>query len=249
MTNAWLIRYGEIALKGGNRPYFEKLLIRNMNDCLKKNNIKYKEMIRVRGRMIILSEENCEVLKNVFGITSISPATQTEIENIERTALKYYTKGSFRITAQRITKDTVESSQEINIKVGSYIVKETGAKVNLRNPDVEIGVEIINNKAYVFNKRIQAVGGLPVGCEGKVAVILENHDSVKAAYLMMRRGCKIILVEKKKINYDELKKYEYGTRIEVVKKIPEEAKAVVTSENLNNIKKIKYKQIVIRPLI
>jgi thiamine biosynthesis protein ThiI len=249
MTNSWLIRYGEIALKGQNRNYFEKLLVRNIKDCLKKNNIRSSKVIRVRGRIIVMSEENCETLKNVFGITSISPATKTEIEKIEETALRQYTKGSFRISAQRLTKEGSESSQDMNIRVGTFIVRNTAAKVNLKEPDVDIGIEIIEGQAYIFNKKIKAVGGLPIGCEGKVAVILEDKESIKAAYMMMRRGCNITLVEKKKINYDELKKYAYGSQIKVAKEVPADAKAVVTSENINNIKKRKYKQIIIRPLI
>ncbi len=249
MTDSWLIRYGEIALKGQNRNYFENLLIRNIKDCLKKNKIRYRTITKVRGRMIVFSEENCEVLKNVFGITSISPATQTELDRIGETSLKYYKGGSFRITTQRITKETKEGSQEINKKIGKYVVEKTGAKVKLKGADVDIGIELIKEKAYVFNKRIKAVGGLPLGCEGTAAVILENEDSLKAAYLMMKRGCKIIFVEKKKINYDQLKKYSYGMEIKIAKKIPEDAKVVVTSENIGNIKKRRYKQVVIRPLI
>lgn len=249
MTDSWLVRYGEIGIKGKNRIYFEKLLVKNMKDCLKKNKIKYKEIVRVRGRIIVMSEENCEVLKDVFGITSLSPATQTEPDKIGKTAVKYYTGGTFRITTQRLTKETNQSSQEMNEKIGKYIVEKTGAKVKLKDADVDIGVELIKNKAYVFNKRIKAAGGLPLGCEGTAAVMLENEDSLKAAYLMMRRGCRIILVEKKKINYDKLKKYSYGMEIKTAKKIPENAKVIITSENLNTIKKRKYKQVIIRPLI
>ncbi|MEM4266580.1 MAG: THUMP domain-containing protein, partial [Candidatus Nanoarchaeia archaeon] len=198
---------------------------------------------------IVNSQGNCEVLKNVFGITSISPATKTEYDKIAETAIKYYTKGSFKISTQRITKEGIESSHHINVRIGDYIVNKTGAKVKLNNPDVEIGIEIINDYAYVFNKKIKAVGGLPIGCEGKVAVLLEDKDSIKAAYMMMRRGCKIILVEKKKVRYEELKKYAYGTKIELVKEIPQDAIAVVTSEKLNKLKKRSFKQVVIRPLL
>lgn len=249
MTNSWLIRYGEVALKGQNRPYFEKLLVRNMKDCLKLNNVRYKEIMRVRGRIIVMSEENCEALKDVFGITSISPATRIGMDKIEETVLRYYTKGKFKISTQRVTKDGIESSQEVNIRVGSYVVKKTGAKVKLDNPDVDIGIEIINGDAYIFNKRIKAAGGLPLGSEGRIAVIMEDKNSIKAAYLMMRRGCNITLVEKKKINYDELNKYAYGGKIKVEKEVPADAKAVVTSEKLDKIKKRAYKQIVIRPLL
>ncbi|MFH1211086.1 MAG: THUMP domain-containing protein [archaeon] len=249
MTNSWLVRYGEIALKGGNRPHFEKLLVRNIKECLKRNNIAFSEVIRIRGRIIVMSENNCEVLKNVFGITSISPATKTELGRMEETAFKYYTKGTFRITAQRITKENIENSQDINIRIGSHIVGKTGAKVRLKNPDVNIGIEIINGHAYTFNKRIKAAGGLPTGSEGKVAVILEDEKSVKAAYLMMRRGCNITLIEKKKINYQELKKYAYGAGIKVAKEIPKDVKAIVTSETFNTLKNKKYKQIVIRPFL
>lgn len=249
MANAWLIRYGEIALKGLNRPYFEKLLVHNIKDCLAKSSKSYDSIIRVRGRIIILSSDDCSVLKHVFGIISLSPATQVPFEEVNKTALECYTSGTFRVSAQRLTKDTAESSQDINIKVGSFIAENTKAKVNLNNPDVDIGIEIIADHAYVFNKKIAAVGGLPLGCEGKVAVILDDEDSVKAAYLMMKRGCKIVLIEKNKVNYNHLKSYEYGVKIELSKTVPDDVKFVVTSESFNNLKPNKFKHPVIRPFL
>lgn len=249
MVNSWLVRYGEIALKGANRPYFEGLLVRNIKDCLKKNRISYSSVLRVRGRIIVFTDGDCGVLKDVFGITSISPASAVGLADIESEALKYFTGGSFRVTAQRISKEGLESSQQINERVGGFIVGKTGAKVRLKAPDVDIGIEVVGSRAYVFNRRVQAVGGLPLGCEGRVAVLLEDKNSLRAAYFMMRRGCRIVLVGKKKLSYGELEKYSYGAGLKFSDRIPDDVKAVVVSETVESIRNRKFKQVVLRPLL
>ncbi|HHI04210.1 MAG TPA: tRNA 4-thiouridine(8) synthase ThiI, partial [Candidatus Woesearchaeota archaeon] len=78
MEKVVVIRYSEIGLKGNNRIIFEKKLINNIKDCLKKNKIKYDKIQRLRGRIIIFAEQKLDCLKYVFGISSFSPALVVE---------------------------------------------------------------------------------------------------------------------------------------------------------------------------
>lgn len=250
MHNAVIVRYGEIALKGNNRGEFENRLVKNIKDCLRKKNIRFSEIKRPMGRILVYTGENCSCLEKVFGIVSLSHAVEieAEIDEIKQEALKHYTKGSFRISTQRLEKG-IQGSLEMNKDIGAFVVEKTNAKVSLKNPDVEIGVELVNEKAYVFNDEIKGPGGLPIGVTGKVAVLVEDKNAVKAAIMMMKRGCEIVLVKLKEINTDEVKEYAYGFRLETAKDIPEDAEAVATSETLENLKKREYSIPVLRPLI
>ena len=79
-NKVYIVRYAEIALKGKNRNFFEKKLARNIKECLKKNKIGYEKVVRLRNRIIIYSRENCDAVRNVFGISSLSKAIEIEPE-------------------------------------------------------------------------------------------------------------------------------------------------------------------------
>lgn len=249
ISDTIICRYGELALKGKNRTYFEKRLINNIIDYLKKNKIKYSKIIRLRGRILIKTNNNCKHLKNIFGLTSISPAFETkpDINEIKKQALKLLKKGTFRVSTQRLEKITNLNSRQINEKVGEHIINNKKLKVNLTKYQQEIGIELINKKAYIFNQRIECVGGLPIGTAGKVAVILQNKDSLKATYLMLKRGCIVHFIKEKNINLKPLKKYFYGYKPKISKKPPKNIQALVTSEKINQIKE--KKGFVLRPLL
>ncbi|MFH1638011.1 MAG: THUMP domain-containing protein [Candidatus Woesearchaeota archaeon] len=247
---AVIVRYAEIALKGKNRSIFEKKLIHNIAECLKKHNIAYSGIKRLYGRIIVESSDRCGCLSKVFGISSFSLAEEVEqdIEKIKEIALKHYTNGSFRISTQRLDK-VLGTSLEINQDIGMHVAQNTGAKVELKNPDLDIGIELVNGRAYVFNTKTEGAKGMPSGVEGKVAVLLEDKDSVKAAKLMMKRGCAVVLVKVNEIDFSELYDYAYGFELKLVDKIPENIDAVVTSEKLDDLKERKYGVVVLRPLI
>lgn len=248
MHNAVIVRYGEIALKGKNRNDFETRLVKNIKACLKVNHVSFSGVKRVRGRILAYSTGNCERLKHVFGIVSFSPAVEVkaDIEEIKKEALKQYTKGTFKVAVNRLEK-LLSNSLEMNSEIGAFIAGRADAKVNLKNPDVEIGVELFNGKAYVFNETFKGAGGLPVGVTGKVAVLVENKDAVKAALLMMKRGCEVIIV--KKADVKQIEKYAYGFKLRIVDEVPSDAEAVVVSDTLEAKRKRHYKVPVLRPLI
>lgn len=245
--NSIIIRYGEIALKGKNRPEFERKLISNITHFFNQNNIKFSSIKRIYGRILIKTNEKCDFLKYVFGITSFSYALELDVNEVREEALKLYEKGTFKISTQRIDKKIGLSSQKMNEDIGAYIALTKKAKVNLKNPDTDIGIELMNNKAYLFNEKIDGAGGLPVGINGRVAILVEDESAIKAALLVMKRGCDIVLIENRKLNYDKLRRY--NPKFEIRNDFPKNIKAIVVSDTLNNLKERDYDKLVLRPLI
>ena len=263
MENVVIVRYSEISLKGNNRIVFEKKLIDNIRDCLKKNKVNYEKIERLRGRIIIFTEQKLDCLKYVFGISSFSPALvlEPEIKEIERAVSKLAkTKKfrSFRVSAQRLNKDFSLTSPEIEKRIGSFVCEKFNKKVSLKEFDLEIGIEILD-KAYVFTERIKGLNGLPVGIEGKVISLIENENSLLASLLMMKRGCSLIPVSLKKTDIKLVEKFAYGFEPEliIIKNIDEldniakenNARAVVLGQTFESFKELKLRTMVLRPLV
>jgi thiamine biosynthesis protein ThiI len=199
-----IVRYGEIGVKSPKvRRRFENKLISNI-----KSKLSCK--IEINQGRIFLFPENFEeansALSKVIGVVSYSPAvsTETDFSSIEETLNKYvddlvseglFDKSKmFAVRGRRIGKHEF-TSQEMAGFCGSVIIKKTGAPVNLSKPDFEFFVEVRENKTYIFHEKIQGLGGLPVGTQGKVVALVSGGiDSPVAAFLMMKRGCEIIVL-------------------------------------------------------
>lgn len=242
-----IVRYREIFLKGNLRVPFERVLQKNIKDCLKKNNIPFTDVKRFPGRIIIFSNEQCPQLQYVAGISSFSYAREfsQDIEEIKQQAQKMYTQGTFRISCQRM-QDYPLSSVEVEKEVGAYIVEKTKAKVRLKDPEVNIHIELCNNHSYLFTESISGLGGLPVTKESHVVLLLQDANSVQAGIQMIKRGCTINIYKEKEIPWLELKKYEYGFTIKEIKNCPENAVFIV-SDTFQTIKD--YSFFVLRPLL
>lgn len=256
----YLIRYGEIALKGKNRTYFENKLKENIIRLLKKKNIKYSKLERKRGRILLFTNNSYNELKNVFGITSVSKAIEAklDIEDIKTKTyelIKNKSFSSFKVNARRLTKDFKLTSLQINKKLGEFIEKKTKKKVDLKNPDLEVGIEVIENNAYVFDNKTNCYSGLPVGTEGKVLTLIKNKDSLVASFLIMKRGCSIIPIAFEKKDITLIEKFSpYPLNLRIIKNIKEaemieKARALVVAQTLKEFKNIKTKLLVLRPLI
>ena len=201
-----LVKYGEIHLKGLNRPKFEQRLKDNIKIALKScGGVKIK---RINGRFVLSDfdeeqiEEITEKLQNVFGIHSISIATETdkEYENLKKESLKLFhetvknTGGkTFKVTGKRSDKSYKYDTMELIRELGGYLLHNTdGVSVDVKNPDIVFNVEIREN-AYIYTNDIICRGGLPVGCNGKAALLISGGiDSPVAGYLTMKRG---VLIE------------------------------------------------------
>lgn len=199
-----LVRYGEIGIKGENRPLFVKRLRQNIKDCLKRNGL--TGVVRSEGQRVYVWTEEVEraveELSRIFGIVSLSPVQEVPpaLEAIQEEALAVARKagldegGTFRVKARRADKAFPYTSPEINRLVGAYVQQATGARVDLSEAaDLTIGIEVRRERALVYGHVIPGPGGLPVGTQGRaVALISGGIDSPVAAWLAMKRGCGLI---------------------------------------------------------
>lgn len=197
--DVYVIHYGEIALKGKNRDYFERRLISNINRMVR--HITDRKARRRYGR-IILEDGNPEIaekLKKIPGIRYFARARRAslDMDDIKRAAVEVLTDGftTFRVEATRSNKSFPLNSMEINREVGSHIAGVTGKAVKLKEPDVTVYIEICEKESYVYTSKIPGIGGLPVGTAGKVVALVSGGiDSPVAAFMMMKRGCEVVAV-------------------------------------------------------
>lgn len=192
-----LVRYGELSTKGKNKKDFIKRLLTNVKNALCEfKGLTYE---RTHDRLyILLNGENAEavadVLQHVFGISSFSFAIRipSDIDKIIETGFtvaKNSTATTFKIETRRSDKHFPMISDEINRAVAGEILRNTALKVNVKQPDLRIQIEIHEQFTYVMTGRIPGAGGYPVGVGGKAVVMLSGGiDSPIAAYLTMKRG-------------------------------------------------------------
>lgn len=220
-----LVRVGELALKSPQvqRNFFGTLL-ENIRIALE--GIEYKIEINP-NRIFVYGDAGRIILalKKVFGITSLSPAWTcfSGLNDIKLLAtdiaesLGLTAENSFAIRARRSGRHKF-SSQTIAEEVGAAIKRVTNAKVDLTKPDKEIFIECRSRKTYIFTEKIKCEGGMPLGVSGRVVVLLHNAKDAVAAWLMMKRGCELVLVvgEGKYGIINVLKKWHIGKEIKII---------------------------------
>ncbi len=193
-----LLHYGEIGLKGKNKPYFEKKLIENVKRGIKGEYISTK---RINGRIVAelkddYNEEN--IIKTISGMPGLSwfafaQLVENDLEKIKGIALNCVPKNAktYKVSVVRADKRFPLTSQETMLEVADFIYKKNPMKADMKNPDIEINIEITSIGSFVFPKKYRSSAGMPVGSSGKVLVLLSGGiDSAVAAYLMMKRGCR-----------------------------------------------------------
>ena len=195
-----LVRFGELSTKGKNRKDFIKRLLTNVKNALRDfNELTYE---RTHDRMyIMLNGEDHEAvakhLQQVFGISSFSFAVKvaSDIEVIKQTCLvlaKQSDAQTFKIEARRSFKQFPMVSDEINREVAGEILRNTDIKVNVREPQLRIQIELHQEATYIMTGKIKGNGGYPVGVGGKALVMLSGGiDSPVACYMTMKRGVAI----------------------------------------------------------
>jgi len=218
MYNTIICRYGELALKKGNRNQFENWLVTNVTRLLRDvNDIKIN---RVRGRMWIkhsdnnyFSEEEFATIKTqlekAFGLYSFSPAIMIEpdMEQIEdvvrKTCAPIFDKAlselkrnvTFKIRARRSNKEFPLRSKEVEIALAQIIgqyERRDDLTVNLDDSDITVGCEIRKEFAFIYFESFKGPGGLPVSPKSPVLALLSGGiDSPVACYEAMKRGCNV----------------------------------------------------------
>ncbi len=206
-----LIRYHEIALKKGNRPYFTELLKRNLLSAVK--DLGAKEIRSLPARVLLTFKNDIDQttvvsrIRSVFGVANFSPVERTprDLDVIQSRILESLNSmsfSSFRIETQRGDKNFPLTSPEINRQLGAPVKERSGARVDLTNPELTVTVEILSRDAFFGFDRIQGAGGLPVGASGRVVSLISGGiDSPVAAYRMMQRGCRLIFVHFHSVPY------------------------------------------------
>ena len=206
-----ICHYGEIALKGGNRKFFEEKLVENIKKSLKANGIVFNYVRRISGRILVgIQKGDKQKVKNslekVFGITYFVFTQQSnqDIESIKNKAieiLKSENFNSFKVQTKRGNKSFTLTSQQVSEQVGEAVLGESGVRnqelgiknqelgirVDLHNPDVILYIEITEKFAFLYVKKFAGPGGLPLGVSSRaISLISGGIDSPVASYLMMK---------------------------------------------------------------
>lgn len=235
MRKVLLARFGEVHLKGQNRPYFMRTLVDNV-----------KKMVAPIGGHVWLSDsriyvsdfedmdECVDLVTKVFGIYSVSPALEMEkdLDRIAEETVRWMdgVTGTFKVMCKRSDKHFPLNSQELAAELGGRILDaHPELKVDVHHPQTEMWVEI-RDYAYLYNTEIMAVGGMPMGTSGKAGLLLSGGiDSPVAGYQIMRRGVNIQAIHFASPPYTSeraqekvlslariIGRYEYGMRVHIV---------------------------------
>jgi thiamine biosynthesis protein ThiI len=196
MSHLYMVHYGEIALKGKNRPDFENQLVRNI-----KKQHPGSRVQRRRGRLTVESEQPLD-LSNVLGIAWWSEVARvaTSVDSIVGAALDYAAEDirqaeTFAVRVRRASKKLEHNSQELEVIIGGALDRAFGARVDLAHPEYLLHVEITGSGTYLYTEKSRAWRGLPVGVSGRLMGLFSaGIDSAVASFLMAKRGADIELI-------------------------------------------------------
>lgn len=200
MEPVLLVRYGEVALKGQNRPFFLGTLVRNL-EALAGPGVEARARF---GRILLTgpavrqdARAVLERARRVFGVVSLSPALEVPAEpaailQAAETAtaahLARRAAATFKVDARRADKRFPLTSLDLNRAVGAHLAARFGLRVDVHRPDLTVRVEV-RDRAYVATEVVPGPGGLPVGTGARAVVLLSGGiDSPVALWLAARRG-------------------------------------------------------------
>lgn len=203
-----IVRCGEVALKGMNKPYFERMLAERIHKRLKAAGYGKASVKRHEGLIFVRFDREWDTMQlageisKVFGVASISPAVESEsnMEAIGVEAVSFMEKlceercvRTFKVEAKRADKQFPIKSPDIARQIGGYVLKGLKVlKVDVHSPDVRLFVDVRHDRSYIYADKIAGFGGLPLGTNGKGLVLLSGGiDSPVAAWMMAKRGMMI----------------------------------------------------------
>ncbi len=215
MKRVILCKYGEVALKGANRPQFEMTMMKDLRRRAKR--IGSFEIYAAQSTVYI---EPCDDFSDidemyreaghVFGFSGLCLAAvaDKDIDDIRRVAAEYipgciHGESTFKVEAKRADKRFPLKSPEISASVGEAILEASPSlRVNLHEPDVVVIVEVRERGAYIHAGQERGAGGLPAGTNGRALLLLSGGiDSPVAGYMMMKRGVTVDAVHFESIPY------------------------------------------------
>lgn len=203
-----ILRFGEVTIKGKNRTRFENTALHHVRRVL----VPYPEVIvrKEYGRIYVELHGTdinrvLPLLKNIFGITSIClvQRAKSELVDIQSIALSFMTEVmreqtgqrsvTFKVSARRVWKVFPHGSQELNHLIGTPILRAfPELKVDVNRPEIDLRIEVREDSTYMYYNVIPAVGGFPLGSNGKALLLLSGGiDSPVAGWSALRRGLEI----------------------------------------------------------
>ena len=201
MRELLLVRYGEIFLKGLNRPVFLKALVKRVKQAVAPLG---GTVWLHDGRIFVSDAEDMDEcirrVTKVFGVHSVCPAVEMDKDSFDAICdqavrMTEGLSGTFKVVARRSDKRYPLDSPAINSEMGGRILRVNKAlSVDVKNPEHVMNVEI-RDKAYLYVRVIPAVGGMPVGTNGRATLLLSGGiDSPVAGWMIAKRGVQISAV-------------------------------------------------------
>jgi thiamine biosynthesis protein ThiI len=204
MSLSVLLRYQELALKGKNRPWFQRRLIQHLRRALAGLGVREVRVPMGRIEVVLGRDATAAAVRQrlrwVFGLANFSLATRVgpTYDAIEAGVMRDLPPDaptSFRVKVRRADKSFPLRSPELERALGARIVEARGWTVDLRKPALTVGVEIVPGEAFYYFGKEPGAGGLPTGTGGRLVALLSGGiDSPVAAWRMMRRGCTVTFV-------------------------------------------------------
>jgi len=208
MEAVMLVRYAEIHLKGLNRPYFERSLMKRISLALRPLRVK---VVREQGRVFVFGipvesmNEAADKLTRVFGIHSVSPALAVEkdwdqmveaAKTLVARRIEGLPQASFKVIARRADKRFAMRSQDICRTLGGLLLEAFPVlRVDVHQPDFYVGVEVRQEQAFLFAEEKLGAGGMPVGTNGHAMLLISGGiDSPVAGHMIAKRGVRISAV-------------------------------------------------------
>ena len=201
MREILLVRYGEIFLKGLNRPFFMNKLVRNIRDAVQDQGAR---VWLHDGRIFLDGFEDAQTcidkVTKVFGVHSVCPAIEMPKDDFSKiqeqaVAMMSGLSGTFKVSSRRSDKAYPMDSPALNAEIGHAILTSCPSlKVDLHHPQHVLNVEI-REQAYLYVRVIMAVGGMPIGTAGKATLLLSGGiDSPVAGWMIAKRGVELSAV-------------------------------------------------------
>ena len=207
MTQAFLIKYAEIGIKGKNRHYFEDRLVHHIVRSLRDVEGKF-EVTKEYGRIYVFPEGDfdrdgvLQALQCVFGISGICPVgvvTGTAFENLKEETVRFMKDicpeqrpQTFKVNARRSNRRYPKDSMQLNADLGEAVLYACPwLKVDVHHPDILLNVEV-RADIYLYAEEIPGPGGMPVGSNGSAMLLLSGGiDSPVAGYMVSKRGVQL----------------------------------------------------------
>jgi thiamine biosynthesis protein ThiI len=205
MKSVIILHHHEIILKGENRGFFERQLLKNVQKAL--SGLLPPSAVRGGyGRYVVHVEDDAQIeslnqrLTRIFGVANVCSGLQVEQDidafcKASEMLLQGQEFSTMRVETKRADKNFPVKSMDVNARVGEFLCKRFNVSGNMRSPDETIYISIVDSTAYVYRSKLQGAGGLPAGASGRVVGLLSaGFDSPVACWQLMKRGANVIFV-------------------------------------------------------